>query len=225
MERCRWIAPEVLKSPELVFVNIPSFKLNVYREGVSDFECRVVVGKTMSKTVIFSGNMSSIVFSPWWVLPTSIINKEVKPGMAKNKNYLEEHNMEWNDGQVRQRPGKKNSLGLVKFLFPNSNNIYLHDTPSKDLFERESRAFSHGCIRVGKPRDLAVNLLQNDPAWTPQKIDKAMHAGTETWYTLRKKIPVYIGYFTALVDQQGVVNFFEDVYKLDERLYNILIEK
>ena len=223
MERCRWISPEIIKSKELVFVNIPSFKLNVFRDGIIDFESPVVVGKTMTKTVIFSGNMSFIVFSPYWMLPTSIINSEVKPGMAKNKNYLESHNMEWNNGQVRQKPGKNNSLGLVKFLFPNSNNIYLHDTPSKSLFERDSRAFSHGCVRVGKPRDLAINLLKDDPNWTPAKIDAAMHSGKESWYTLKKKIPVYIGYFTVLVDQQGEINFYEDVYKRDERLYNLLI--
>ncbi len=112
MERCRWISPEVIKSKELIFVNIPSFKLNVFREGIDDFESPVVVGKTMTKTVIFSGDVSFIVFSPYWMLPPSIINSEVKPGMAKNKNYLESHNMEWNDGQVRQKPGKNNSLGL-----------------------------------------------------------------------------------------------------------------
>jgi len=223
MERCRWISPEVVNAKELVFVNIPSFKLNVFREGKSDFESPVVVGKTMTKTVIFSGNMSHIVFSPYWVLPESIIRSEVKPGMAKNPNYLEFHNMEWNGGQIRQKPGNKNSLRLVKFLFPNSNNIYLHDTPSKSLFARESRAFSHGCIRVGKPRDLAVNLLKDDPAWTPAKIDAAMNAGKESWYTIKNKIPVYIGYFTAIVDQAGEIHFYEDVYKRDERLYEILV--
>jgi murein L,D-transpeptidase YcbB/YkuD len=224
MERCRWITPEVVNAKELVFVNIPSFKLVVFREGRNDFESPVVVGKSMTKTVIFSGNMSHIVFSPYWVLPESIIRSEVKPGMAKNPNYLESHNMEWNGGQIRQKPGKRNSLGLVKFIFPNSNNIYLHDTPSKSLFARENRAFSHGCIRVAKPGDLAVNLLKDDPAWTPEKIDAAMNAGKENWYTLKNKIPVYIGYFTAYVDLKGAVNFYEDVYKRDEQLYEILVK-
>jgi len=142
----------------------------------------------MNKTVIFSGKMSYIVFSPYWYLPTSIINKEVKPGMAKNKNYLAQHNMEWNNGNVRQKPGKRNSLGLVKFIFPNSNSIYLHDTPSKSLFENETRAYSHGCVRVGKPRDLAINILKEDKNWTPAKIDAAMNAGKENPYVLKKKI-------------------------------------
>jgi murein L,D-transpeptidase YcbB/YkuD len=223
MERCRWIKPEVVKARELIFVNIPSFKLNVFRDGKSDFTSAVVVGDVMSKTVIFSGNMSYLVFSPYWNLPLSIINKEVKPGMAKNANYLEKHNMEWNNGQVRQKPGKNNSLGLVKFMFPNSHDIYLHDTPSKSLFGRENRAFSHGCIRVAKPRDLALEILKNDSIWTPKKIDAAMRSGKEQVCTLKNKIPVYIGYFTALVDANGEINFFEDVYQRDERLASIIM--
>jgi murein L,D-transpeptidase YcbB/YkuD len=223
MERFRWISPEVIHSDELIFVNIPSFNLMFFRNGKSEFESPVVVGKTMSKTVIFSGKMSYIVFSPYWNLPQSIIKKEVKPGLAKNPNYLEQHNMEWNNGQVRQKPGKKNSLGLVKFMFPNSNDIYLHDTPSKNLFERESRVFSHGCIRVGKPRDLALEILKDDPNWTPAKVDAAMNSGKETSYSLKNKIPVYIGYFTALVNEQGEINFYQDVYDRDDRLAKIIM--
>lgn len=222
MERCRWISPDIASADELIVVNIPSYKLNMFRGGKSVFESPVVVGKMMTRTVIFSGKMSYIVFSPYWNIPQSIINKDVKPGMARNKNYLASHNMEWNNGQVRQKPGKNNSLGLVKFMFPNSNNIYLHDTPSKSLFEKDSRAFSHGCVRVGKPRDLAIKILENDPNWTPAKIDAAMNAGKENSYTLKKKIPVYIGYFTAWVNAEGEVNFYEDVYERDQRLFDLL---
>jgi L,D-transpeptidase YcbB len=224
MERCRWVSPEIITAREFIVVNIPSYKLNFYRDAKNELESPVVVGKTITKTVIFSGNMSYIVFSPYWNLPTSIINKEVKPGMKKNPNYLAAHNMEWNNGQVRQKPGKNNSLGLVKFMFPNSNNIYLHDTPSKSLFERESRAFSHGCIRVGKPRDLALAILKEDADWPPKKIDAAMHAGKESVCTLKNKIPVYIGYFTVWVDENGEINFFDDIYKMDDRLETLLIE-
>jgi L,D-transpeptidase YcbB len=224
MERCRWISPGLADSSEFIVVNIPSFKLNLFRNGKIDFESPVVVGAEMTKTVIFSGNMTYIVFSPYWNVPQSIINKDVKPGMARNKNYLAAHNMEIVNGQVRQKPGKNNSLGQVKFIFPNSNNIYLHDTPSKSLFDKESRAFSHGCVRVGKPRDLAINLLRDDPAWTPAKIDAAMNAGVEKSYTLKKKVPVYIGYFTAWVDENGEINFFDDIYQRDERLANIMMK-
>jgi murein L,D-transpeptidase YcbB/YkuD len=223
MERCRWVSPEVVKASELIFVNIPSYMLYFNRNDQRVFESPVVVGKTMSKTVVFSGNMSSVVFSPYWNVPNSILEKEIKPGIKKDPNYLAKHNMEWNGGQVRQKPGPKNSLGKVKFIFPNSNNIYLHDTPSKSLFAKESRAFSHGCVRVGKPRDLAIKILENDPDWPVEKIDAAMNAGTEKWVILKTKIPVYIGYFTAWVDEKGDINFYDDIYKRDERLYDILV--
>ncbi len=225
MERCRWIDPELEKGQKYIEVNIPEFKLYLIEDGKIAFTSAVVVGKAMTKTVIFSGMMNNIVFSPYWNVPTSIINKEIKPGMAKNKNYLAQRNLEWNNGAVRQLPGKNNSLGLVKFLFPNSSNIYLHDTPSKSLFERENRAFSHGCVRVAKPRELAIELLKPDPSWTPARIDKAMHAGKESWYTLKKKVPVYIGYFTAWVDREGQLNFYKDIYGRDESLIKLLTEE
>jgi len=225
MERCRWMSPEITNSYEYILVNIPSYNLTFIRDGKVALKSPVVVGKTMNKTVIFSGKMSYIVFSPYWYVPTSIINKEVKPGMAKNKNYLAQHNMEWNNGNVRQKPGINNSLGLVKFIFPNSNNIYLHDTPSKSFFEKESRAYSHGCVRVGKPRDLAISILKEDKNWTPAKIDAAMNAGKENTYVLKKKVPVYIGYFTAWVDDNGQINFFEDVYQRDERLAKLIFNE
>jgi murein L,D-transpeptidase YcbB/YkuD len=225
MERCRWISPEIVNSREIVFVNIPSYSLTFIRDKKVEFTSPVVVGKSMTKTVIFSGKMSYIVFSPYWYLPTSIIKNDVKPGMAKNKNYLANHNMEWNNGNVRQKPGKNNSLGLVKFIFPNSNNIYLHDTPSKSLFENETRAYSHGCIRVGKPRDLAISILEEDKYWTPAKIDTAMNLGKENTYVLKKKIPVYIGYFTAWVDEEGELNFYNDVYNRDERLAKLIFSE
>lgn len=225
MERCRWIDPELEKGKKYIEVNIPEFRLYIVEDGKIAFVSPVVVGRTMTKTVIFSGMMNNIVFSPYWNVPPSIIKSEIKPGIAKDKDYLAKKNLEWNNGAVRQLPGKNNSLGLVKFLFPNSSNIYLHDTPSKSLFERESRAFSHGCVRVAKPRELAIELLKDDPKWTPERIDKAMHAGKESWYTLKKKVPVYIGYFTAWVDREGQLNFYKDIYKRDESLIKLLTEE
>ncbi len=223
MERCRWISPGFSRAQEYIVVNIPSFKLTMVRNGKNEFESPVVVGATMTKTVIFSGMLSYIVFSPYWNLPQSIINKEVKPGMKRNPHYLEKHNMEWNNGQVRQKPGKNNSLGLVKFIFPNVDDIYMHDTPAKSLFEREKRAFSHGCIRVGRPRDLAIEILKDDPAWTPVKLDAAMNAGKESTVVLKKKIPVYIGYLTAWVDMKGNINFYDDIYEMDDKLAELMI--
>lgn len=223
MERCRWISPEYATAKEYIDVNIPSFKLNLVRNGKNIFESNVIVGDNVTKTVIFSGMMSYIVFSPYWNLPQSIIIKEVKPGMAKNKHYLESHKMEWNNGQVRQKPGKNNSLGLIKFIFPNSDDIYMHDSPAKSLFDRESRAFSHGCIRVGRAREMAVAILRDDPDWTPGKIDAAMDSGKESTYSLKNKIPVHIGYLTAWIDPQGVINFYDDIYEMDDRLADLII--
>ena len=225
MERCRWVLPEFFRAEEFIFVNIPSYKMNLVRNGNIEFDSPVVVGDEMTKTDIFDGKMSYIVFSPYWNVPKSIIENEVVPGIAKNKNYLKNKNMEWNGGQVRQLPGKNNSLGLVKFMFPNSNDIYLHDTPAKSLFNKEDRALSHGCIRVEKARELALTIFKDDKKWTPEKIDAAMHSGKETIGSLKNKIPVYIGYFTAWVDDQGQINFYKDVYERDERVAALLFYK
>lgn len=223
MERCRWVPPGVSTAEEFIFVNIPAYEVKLYREGKIEFESPVVVGNVMTKTVIFDGMMTYIAFSPYWNIPQSIINNEVIPGMERDKNYLQKRNMEWNNGQVRQKPGRNNSLGLVKFMFPNSKSIYLHDSPAKSLFEQEDRARSHGCIRVGKARDLAIKLLEDDKDWTVKKIDAAMNAGRESTYTLKKEIPVYIGYFTAWVDEDDQINFYKDVYKRDDRLADLLL--
>ena len=198
--------------------------ISYFKNGKPALKSKVVVGKAMNKTAVFSADMRYIVFSPYWNVPKSIIRKEILPAMARNSNYLARHDMEWNGDNLRQRPGPKNSLGLVKFLFPNSNAIYLHDTPSKNLFNEEKRAFSHGCIRIAKPKELANLILKEDPNWTPEKIDAAMHSGAESWYTLKNKIPVYIGYFTAWADKEGTIHFYEDVYNRDQRLASLLFE-
>lgn len=225
MERCRWISPDFIKGGNYIAVNIPSYKVRYFKDGKLRLESNVVVGKALNKTVVFSGQMSYLVFSPYWNVPKSILEKEIKPGIAKNKNYLAQHNMEWNGNSVRQKPGSTNSLGLVKFMFPNSNNIYLHDSPAKSLFNKENRAFSHGCVRVQKAKELANAILEDDKNWNASKIDKAMNANKELSYSLKKKIPVYIAYFTAGADENGNVSFFEDVYSRDGRLASLLYNK
>lgn len=222
MERCRWITPSIADSKELIAVNIPAYQLKYFRDGKAVLESNVVVGNEGNKTVVFSGQMSYLVFSPYWNIPKSIIAKEIQPGIDKDKNYLEKHNMEWNGGNVRQKPGKDNSLGLVKFMFPNSNNIYLHDTPAKSLFGKDDRALSHGCVRVEKARELAIKIMDSEKNWNAKKIDQAMHAGKETNHPLDHKIPVYIAYFTAEADADGRVAFFPDVYNRDPRLAQLL---
>ncbi len=223
MERMRWVPAE--PTTDYLLVNIPEFRLHVYEKGQYKWNMKVVTGSVANNTVIFSGRLKYIVFSPYWYVPAGILKKEVLPGIKRNKNYLANHNMEWNNGAVRQKPGPRNSLGLVKFLFPNSYSIYLHDTPSKSLFDEPKRAFSHGCIRLSEPRKLAEYLLRNDPSWDPDKIWKAMNAGKERYVTLKEEIPVFIGYFTAWVDREGKLNFRDDIYghdkKMAQRLFSI----
>jgi len=221
MERFRWV-PAGFSHDEFILVNIPEFQLHYYENKKEVWNCNVVVGKPMTNTVIFSGEMQYVVMSPYWNIPTSIINKEVKPGIKRDPNYLAKHNMDWNGGNVRQKPGPSNSLGRVKFIFPNSNNIYLHDTPAKRLFNEDQRAFSHGCVRVGEPRELAIRVLKQDSTWTPSKIDAAMSNSYETTVVLKKRIPVYIGYFTAFFDKNGHLNFRNDVYHRDNRLLKMI---
>ena len=223
LERIRW-APREPESDYLL-VNIPEFKLHVYENGNYTHNMNVVVGTATNSTVIFTGNLKYVVFSPYWNVPPGILKKEVLPGIARDPSYLSRHNMErYGNGQVRQKPGPRNSLGLVKFLFPNNYSIYLHDTPSKNLFKEDKRAFSHGCIRVSEPAWLATWLLRADSTWTDAAIDKAMHASKEKYVTLKNEIPVFIGYFTAWVDREGRLNFRDDIYghdkKMMEKMFN-----
>lgn len=216
MERIRWVPAD--PPQDYLLVNIPAYKLYVYEKGDLAWSMNVVVGAVAHNTVIFTGDMKYVVFSPYWNVPPDILKKEVLPGIKKDKNYLASHDMEWNDGAVRQKPGPKNSLGLVKFLFPNSYNIYLHDTPAKSLFGETNRAFSHGCIRLSEPKKLAEYLLRNEAGWTTDKITKAMNSGKEQFVTLKQPMPVFIGYFTSWVDRDGKLNFRDDIYGHDKKM-------
>ncbi|HQV51804.1 MAG: L,D-transpeptidase family protein [Flavobacteriales bacterium] len=221
MERLRWVPRNY--APNQILVNIPEFRMHIFENGEEAWNMDVVVGNTATRTVIFSDTLSTIVFSPYWGVPKSIVQGEILPAMAKDPNYLKKKGMERIGGSdanpiIRQKPGARNALGLVKFLFPNSYSIYFHDTPSKGGFAREQRAFSHGCIRLSKPKELAEYLLRNDTTWTSQKIDKAMHSGKEQYVVLKDRRPVTIGYFTAWVGVESGLNFRNDIYGQDERL-------
>lgn len=220
LERLRWMPPE--KDTNYILVNIPEFMMHVYDSGRLQFNINVIVGTSANSTVIFNDRLQYIVFSPYWNVPESIVRGEILPGIKKNPNYLAKHNMEIvkqaSVPVIRQIPGPANSLGLVKFLFPNNYNIYFHDTPNRNLFSQSSRSFSHGCIRVGEPKKLAQYLLRSDSNWTTQKIDSAMQLKKEKWVPLKKSIPVFIVYFTAWVNQEGQLNFRKDIYKHDEKM-------
>jgi murein L,D-transpeptidase YcbB/YkuD len=223
MERSRWV-PSSLQANYLL-VNIPEYKLHIIENDNPVFSMNVVVGKSQHKTVIFNGDLKHVVFSPYWNVPPGILKNEVLPGIRRNKNYLASHNMEWNGGNVRQKPGPNNSLGLVKFLFPNSHAIYLHDSPAKSLFNETNRAFSHGCIRVAEPKKLALYLLRNETGWNDATVTAAMNKGQEQFVNLKQTVPVFIAYFTAWVDRQGKLNFRKDVYGRDGRLAKLVLDK
>lgn len=221
LERMRWMPPE--PSGNLIWVNIPAFKLYVQDGSQPLFDMDIVVGKEGHSTVMFSGKLNEVVFSPYWNLPENIVKNEVLPAMEKNKDYLAENNMEITGEEdgipvIRQLPGDKNQLGKIKFLFPNRFNIYFHDTPFKELFNRDKRAFSHGCIRLREPVKLAEYLLINQPQWTGEKIDSAMNSGKEKYVRVKDPVPVLIYYYTAWVNDHKQLQFREDIYGHDARM-------
>jgi murein L,D-transpeptidase YcbB/YkuD len=221
LERMRWLPGE--SDSNYIVVNIPEFRLYVYDNGQVEFPMNVIVGSEGTGTVIFTGKIKYIVFSPYWNVPPSIVKKEILPEMDKDPNYLQEQNMEITGNVngvpvIRQKPGEKNSLGLVKFLFPNNYNIYLHDTPFKDLFFKANRTLSHGCIRLEDAKKMAMYLLRDEPAYTEEKVDSLMHLDQEKWVPLKNPIRVSITYFTAWVDDEGQLNFRKDIYGHDEEM-------
>lgn len=227
MERMRWL-PLPTKGTHVV-ANIPSFTLHVYEGEKEVFNMPVVVGKAANRTVIFNDKLEYVVFSPFWNIPSSIVRNEILPAMKRNPDYLDRNNMEITGNRnglpaIRQKPGPGNALGKVKFIFPNRYSIYFHDTPAKSLFERDRRAFSHGCIRLKEPFRFAQYLLRNKPEWTDEKIRAAMNAGTEKWVKLEDTVPVTISYFTAWVDDQGKLNFRDDIYGHDKKMANKLFQ-
>jgi murein L,D-transpeptidase YcbB/YkuD len=226
LERMKWM-PEV--PANFLLANIPGYRLHVVENGKEVLGMNIVVGKAANRSVIFSDELKYVVFSPYWNVLRSIVRNEIYPAMQRSSSYLSRNNMEvtgYSGGLpiVRQKTGSGNALGHVKFIFPNSYNIYFHDTPSRGLFNRQQRAFSHGCIRLHRPFDLAVYLLRNQPEWTNQKIKAGMNSSKEKWVTLDKTVAVFITYFTSWVDKDGVLHFTDDIYGHDKKLAAHLFE-
>ena len=218
LERHRWL-PRTLGT-RYVYVNVPAFRLDAYDSGQKTLSMKVVVGDEYEgkNTPVFSDSMETVVFRPYWNITPDIQAKEIGPKVANDPSYLDRENMEfYSDGgarRIRQKPGGKNSLGLVKFLFPNNFNIYLHDTPAKALFAQTDRAASHGCIRLEKPAELAQWVL----GWDGARVDAAMNGGADNHpIGVKPKIPVYIVYFTSYI-RDGQLYFGSDVYNRDDRL-------
>lgn len=219
MNRMLWMHP--VEDSSRVVVNIPSLMLEVFTDSGHVVEMPVIVGKEGTSTLMFNGDISKIVFNPTWTIPESIVKNEILPKMKSDPGYLKKKNMEivsQNDSipVIKQLPGKDNALGNVKFLFPNSYDIYLHDTPDKTLFARKDRALSHGCIRVADAEKLAKYILKDQSEWTAEKIRTAMTGNKEQTVEVTNKKPVYITYYTAWTDENGKMNFRNDIYGHDK---------
>jgi murein L,D-transpeptidase YcbB/YkuD len=246
LERWRWVPYQFPRPP--IVVNIPEFRLRTYnQDGTIDVMMNVIVGKAYRhETPVFERDMKYVVFRPYWNVPPSILRSEIVPAIRKDRDYIAKKNYEVITPQgsvvtsgtisddilqqlsagklmVRQKPGPTNALGLVKLMFPNEYNVYLHSTPSQQLFSQSRRDFSHGCIRVEKPAELAAWVLRDKPEWSLEQVRAAMQTGKDNvQVNLTNPVPVLIIYGTAVVDQQNEVHFFDDIYGYDADLEKVL---
>jgi murein L,D-transpeptidase YcbB/YkuD len=246
LERWRWVPYEFSQPP--VVVNIPEFRLRAFEKGGTvALTMNVIVGKAYRhETPVFERDMKFVVFRPYWNVPPSIQRSEIVPAIRKDRDYIAKKGYEvvtpqggvvtsgtisddilqqLSAGklQVRQKPGPSNALGLVKLMFPNEYNVYLHSTPSQQLFSQTRRDFSHGCIRVEKPAELAAWVLRDKPEWSLDRVGAAMQTGKDNvQVNLTKPVPVLILYGTAVVDEQNQVHFFDDIYGYDGSLEKLL---
>jgi L,D-transpeptidase YcbB len=248
LERWRWMPTEFQQPP--VLVNIPEFRLRAYSaDHQLALSMRVVVGKAApTQTPVFTDDIKFIVFRPYWNVPPGILRRNVIPGIMKSSGYIARERFEVTDSSgrlvsagnddivaglrsgkysIRQKPGPNNALGLIKFMFPNSHSVYLHSTPSTELFAKSRRDFSSGCIRIEKPAELAAFLLRNQPdgqePWTVARVQTAMDSGKDNrQVNLTVPVPVLLLYVTAVAEEDGTVHFFDDIYGHDKRLNAVL---
>lgn len=245
LERIRWLP--ALNTGPFVVVNVPSFQLYGFEtlppDGAPALTMNVVVGRAEvgRETPLFERNMQYIIFRPYWVIPRSILRKEILPAVRRNPGYLKRNDMEVYSGSgdtgpelpataanlarvargelgIRQRPGPRNSLGLAKFIFPNDYNVYFHGTPATELFSRTRRDFSHGCIRLEDPARFAVWVLRNPVEWPAEGVRRAMDGAASRRVNLARLLPVVIYYATAIVRPERGVEFYDDIYGHDARL-------
>lgn len=240
LERLRWMPDSLEKT--FIMINIADFSLDMISAKDTLITMKTVVGKNYRQTPVFNSLINYIVLSPTWTVPSGIMRNDLIPAVSKNVHYLSDKNMivldergnkidpnsiDWkNDGMrytVRQLPGSQNSLGKVKFMFPNKYSVYLHDTPSKELFLKEDRSFSSGCIRIEKPYELTKLLLQDMPEWTEEKIKKAMNSSSESTVLLKSRVGVYLYYLTSWSNSNGLIMYRNDIYKRDQEIFDALM--
>ena len=248
LERWRWIPHEL--GQQYILINIADFNLSVVDNDYTVLEMRVVVGRHYRRTPVFSEQMKYLVFNPYWNIPRKIALEDILPKIRTDPEFLSSRRIKvfenWTEGakevdpkvidwtqvnqhnfnyKLRREPGPLNDLGRIKFMFPNKFAVYLHDTPSRSLFQRTMRGFSSGCIRVEKPIELAEWLLADNPRWSRHDILKAIKSEKNQAVRLPKTIPVHILYWTAWVDEAGDVHFLDDIYKRDKPLDDALKER
>ena len=238
LERARWVLHDL---PErFLLVNIAGFRLFYFENGEKKWSCKVMVGKPFWKTPVFKATMEYVVVNPYWVVPPGILEKEVIPKIKRDPSYLSKNDMEIVDAKgrwinprsinwrkinpsrfpyiIRQRPGPKNALGRIKFIFPNKHFVFLHDTPAKSLFSRNMRAFSHGCIRVEKPLELARIIFKGSKRWNLEKIKEIISSGKNKIIHLENRIPILILYWTVVRNDDDTITFLPDIYSRDKKI-------
>jgi len=214
LERWRWL-PQSLGS-DYILVNTASFEVRTWHQGKQAGTWRVIVGKTKSPTPVFAATVTGVTLNPWWDIPANIVRESVGALVRRNPHLAAQRGYVWGGGRYRQRPGPGNSLGQMKLAMPNPYNVYLHDTPSRELFKRDVRAFSHGCIRVENALGFAASML--DGVKSRAEIDVLVAAGNTVTVSLARPMPVYITYFTAGVQGDGSVALYPDIYGRDGRM-------
>lgn len=244
LERVRWVKTSL--SDEFVLVNVAGYKVYYVQNNKVVWQSKVQVGKEYRQTPIFQDEIEYIVLNPTWTIPPTILSQDILPKIKKDPFYLKKKNMividakgkeinsstiEWSSVtaehfpyMIRQEPGPKNALGQVKIMFPNKHFVYLHDTPHKELFDKTNRDFSSGCIRVENPFELAQLLLKNTEQWNNTRFKTVLESQQLKNVPLPNKVPVLLLYFTAQLDKNGQINFFEDIYKRDQKIIDGLKE-
>ncbi|TCO06121.1 murein L,D-transpeptidase YcbB/YkuD [Natronoflexus pectinivorans] len=238
LERWRWLSDDL--GDRHILVNIANFELLLIENGETIFKTEAIVGRPYRRTPVFSSRMTYLVFNPDWTIPPTILRNDVIPAVINNPNYLNQRRMrvitrsgenvdpsaiDWQRAatsgfpyMIRQDPGPDNALGLVKFMFPNHHNVYIHDTPSRELFRQTERSFSSGCIRINQPMKLAEILLDTNPGWDMQRINQTLAEKRSRTVHLQRPVPVHLLYLTAWADDEGIVYFRRDIYNRDEPL-------
>ncbi len=242
LERWRWISDDLGKC--YIRVNVANFELQVLDNGKIVFQSPAIVGGLYKETPIFSSAMKYLVINPDWSIPDQILKAEIIPDIIQNPKYLTEKNMKvlrmdgsevdpstivWDSSllnnfpyMIRQDPGKNNPLGHIKFVFPNQYSVYIHDTPSRSLFLRNNRTFSHGCIRISKAHELAEYLLKDNPEWSPARLQKVIDHGDRATIVFKVPVPVHILYLTVWADEEGTPYFCKDIYNRDKPLISTM---